>query len=94
VTITTVGYGDKLPLSDTGHLIAIGLMIAGIALLGTVTASLASWLVQKVSDSDSASQAATKAEVVALTAEVASLRQILERAFPVPHATGTGAGLE
>jgi len=42
VTITTVGYGDKLPLSDTGHLIAIGLMIAGIALLGTVTASLAS----------------------------------------------------
>jgi len=94
VTITTVGYGDKLPLSDTGHLIAIGLMIAGIALLGTVTASLASWLVQKVSDSDAASQAATKAEVVALTAEVASLRQILERAFPVPHGTGTGAGLE
>jgi voltage-gated potassium channel len=47
-TMTTVGYGDRYPITDTGRLVAFGLMIGGIALLGTVTATLASWLVEAV----------------------------------------------
>jgi voltage-gated potassium channel len=47
-TMTTVGYGDRFPMSGTGRLVAFGLMIGGIALLGTVTATLASWLVETV----------------------------------------------
>jgi voltage-gated potassium channel len=47
-TMTTVGYGDRYPVTDTGRLVAFGLMIGGIALLGTVTATLASWLVEAV----------------------------------------------
>lgn len=82
VTITTVGYGDKVPVSDTGHFIAVALMIAGIALLGTVTAWLASWLVDKVADDKAESDAVTKAELAALTMEVAGLRAVLERALP------------
>ena len=83
VTITTVGYGDKVPLSATGHFIAVGLMIAGIALLGTVTAWLASWLVEQVADRDIESSSATKAEMAALTAEVTALRETLERVLPL-----------
>lgn len=50
VTVTTVGYGDFAPVTATGRLIAVALMIAGIALLGVVTATLASWLVERVGD--------------------------------------------
>ncbi|HXV91784.1 MAG TPA: ion channel [Pseudonocardia sp.] len=47
-TITTVGYGDRYPITAEGRVIAATLMIAGIGLLGIVTASLASWFVQKL----------------------------------------------
>lgn len=47
-TMTTVGYGDRYPVTGVGRLVAFGLMVGGIALLGTVTATLASWLVEAV----------------------------------------------
>src|SRR5512133_3644135 len=47
-TMTPVGYGDHYPVTAAGRLVAFGLMIGGIALLGTVTATLASWLVETV----------------------------------------------
>ncbi len=48
VTITTVGYGDFYPVTAPGRLTAVGLMIAGIALLGSVTATFASWFVERI----------------------------------------------
>lgn len=42
VTLTTVGYGDLVPETPLGRFTASVLMISGIALLGTVAASLAS----------------------------------------------------
>ncbi|MDQ4504286.1 ion channel [Sinomonas sp. ASV322] len=48
-TITTVGYGDHYPVTTIGRFAAAGLMVAGIAVLGVVTASIASWLVENVS---------------------------------------------
>jgi voltage-gated potassium channel len=47
-TMTTVGYGDRYPVTGIGRLVAFGLMVGGIALLGTVIATLASWLVESV----------------------------------------------
>jgi len=47
-TITTVGYGDYYPVTLVGRLVAVGLMIGGIAVLGVVTASLASWMVSQI----------------------------------------------
>jgi voltage-gated potassium channel len=72
-----VGYGDRYPITGQGRFIAGGLMLAGIALLGTVTASIASWLIDKVREVEDHAQAATRADVKALTAEVHALRSEL-----------------
>lgn len=45
VTITTVGYGDKFPVTIEGRIIAAILMTAGVGLFGTFTAFVASWFV-------------------------------------------------
>jgi voltage-gated potassium channel len=42
VTITTVGYGDKFPLSLEGRIVACVLMTAGVGLFGTFTGFVAS----------------------------------------------------
>ena len=45
-TITTVGYGDKFPVTTTGRIIAAVLMTVGVGLFGTFTAYVASWFIQ------------------------------------------------
>jgi len=65
-TVTTVGYGDVPPVTGKGRLIAVELMIGGISLVGLVTASLTSWIVERVAQEDNARQAATAAHIEAL----------------------------
>lgn len=43
VTITTVGYGDKYPITTEGRIIAAFLMITGVGLFGTFTGFIAAW---------------------------------------------------
>jgi voltage-gated potassium channel len=50
VTITTVGYGDKFPVTTEGRVIAAILMTAGVGLFGTFTAFVASWFVEEKKD--------------------------------------------
>lgn len=53
-TITTVGYGDRFPTTSTGRILAVGLMLVGISLMGVITASVAAWFV-KMSQEESES---------------------------------------
>ncbi|MBC9715608.1 two pore domain potassium channel family protein [Streptomyces sp. TRM66268-LWL] len=45
-TLSTVGYGDKAPVTPVGRLVAVALMACGLGLLGAVTGSFSSWLIQ------------------------------------------------
>jgi voltage-gated potassium channel len=46
VTVTTVGYGDRYPVTDSGRVIAAILMTAGVGLFGTFTGFIASLFVE------------------------------------------------
>jgi voltage-gated potassium channel len=76
-TITTVGYGDLSPVTVYGRVIAVALMIGGISLVGVVTATLASWIVQRVAEEDTAKQAATAAQLDALHSDLENQVQTL-----------------
>jgi voltage-gated potassium channel len=55
-------------------------MIGGIALIGVVTATLASWIVEKVSDAERTEQESTRSELDLLSANVLALTTLLEEA--------------
>lgn len=76
-TITTIGYGDLYPTTTTGRLVAVGLMLAGIALLGIVTAALATWLVGRVAESEEDLSAATRRDLAAVHIELAEVKALL-----------------
>jgi voltage-gated potassium channel len=94
-TISTVGYGDEYPVTGQGRLVAVLLMIGGIALLGVVTAAVASWFVGRVAEAaqaqDDADDEAMRAEIRALADEVRRLRAELT-ARPDDRITMTGSG--
>ena len=67
-TLTTVGYGDHVPVTLAGRLIAAAVMIAGVAVLGGVAAGVALVVARTVA----------VAEEQALEAEAESLESRLE----------------
>ncbi|MEU9164778.1 potassium channel family protein [Streptomyces sp. NPDC048424] len=78
-TMTTVGYGDHSPTTGLGRVLAVGLMLSGIALLGVVTANIAAWFISRFERDDQAERLQLAAlrelreEVRALRGEVARL---------------------
>lgn len=83
-TITTVGYGDKFPVTVEGRMVAGTLMIAGVGLFGTFTGLVASWII-----SPSHKDKEQDTELVRLRIELIRMRDRMEehwgRPDPVRH---------
>lgn len=75
-TMSTVGYGDRYPVTGEGRLVAGLLMVGGIALLGVITGTIASWLVEKLRGVEEA-ELETAQELRNLRTEIAELRKEL-----------------
>jgi voltage-gated potassium channel len=73
VTVTTVGYGDKYPASPGGRGVAVVLMLAGIGLIGMLTASVASYFVQEKADEEKAELNQRLDRIEAMLARVLAL---------------------
>ncbi|MGX1883888.1 potassium channel family protein [Streptomyces sp. NPDC055287] len=72
-TMTTVGYGDHSPTTGLGRVLAVGLMLSGIALLGVVTANIAAWFISRF-ERDDVEERRQTAAIALLTEEVRALR--------------------
>jgi voltage-gated potassium channel len=84
-TITTVGYGDRYPVTSEGRFIAAILMSAGVGLFGTFSGFLAAWFIGPQPDS---SPPDVNAEIGALRAEIAALRASMEDSDFAKRASG------
>ena len=80
-TTTTVGYGDNVPESVTGRLIAAAVMLFGIGFLTVITASITSTFVarSRLEHSVSTSEAPTTEQFRQLDAQLRQLDERLER---------------
>ena len=77
-TMATVGYGDTYPVSTQGRIVGTALMIMGVALLGTITASIASNF-NSTDSEDSSNGTSSASEVDDLKKRVAELEGKLEK---------------
>ena len=77
-TMATVGYGDTYPVSTQGRIVGTALMIMGVALLGTITASIASNF-NSTDSEDSSNGTSSASEVDDLKKRVAALEGKLEK---------------
>jgi len=91
VTITTVGYGDKYPVTLGGRTTAVFVMFAGVGIIGALASILASFLIppakpaekpdepEPVENLPAVTSPAIEQELVAVKNELAALRQLLEK---------------
>jgi voltage-gated potassium channel len=76
VTITTVGYGDRYPVTNAGRLVGVFVMIAGVGLFGTLSGFLANTFLSPPKKKEE--PAATSAEASDPKAKIAELKRMIE----------------
>jgi voltage-gated potassium channel len=85
VTITTVGYGDRYPVTVLGRITGVFIMFAGVGIIGVLASILSSILVGAPSTSAEEEAPAaepavlTNNELVVIKNELAQMRQLLEK---------------
>jgi voltage-gated potassium channel len=86
-TITTVGYGDKYPVTSEGRFVATILMGAGVGLFGTFSGFVAAWFLAPA-------QAKREGEIAVLQREITEIKRLLierthTRESPLTEDAGT-----
>jgi len=85
VTITTVGYGDRYPVTPGGRITAVFIMFMGVGIFGALASILSSVLIgspdepEQEETPDTATASTVEVEIAAMRDELAIVRQLLEK---------------
>jgi voltage-gated potassium channel len=78
-TVSTVGYGDVVPESPAGRVVASGLMLTGLALIPTLTSVIVSVLISKQRQSEQQRIEQLESEQAAVLARIEERLERLEQ---------------
>jgi voltage-gated potassium channel len=85
VTLTTVGYGDIVPKTTTGRWVAVVIMVTGIAVLGLLAGSLASFFRLDNGKPSAGSPSADETEHAVATSSDAALQALATEVSALRH---------
>ena len=74
-TMTTVGYGDRFPITSEGRAVAIFLMAAGVGAFGTLSGLNASWFLSPAAEEATSERDELKALLVDVQAQLQQKQQ-------------------
>ncbi len=86
VTLTTVGYGDRFPVTFLGRAVAVAVMFAGVGIIGALASILASMLVPPPKEAEPSPAAAEPATVLAADSAAPAAPSAAAVAAPPPAA--------
>lgn len=82
VTLTTVGYGDRYPVTPEGRFLAMLLMTAGIGLFGAFSGFVASWFLRPNEEEQEDDLEAIRTELVVIRAMLEEERALRRASAP------------
>ena len=88
VTMSTVGYGDKFPVTFEGRMLAVGMMVVGVSLLGVVSATLATGFLAYTREDRLSEHAMLVKKLDEVQSELKYVRAALDGAGIVPAEIG------
>jgi voltage-gated potassium channel len=81
-TVTTVGYGDVVPITPEGRGVAVFVMLIGVGIFSYVTASISAFLVEQHREQESVTMQDIMRQLQVLQAQIATLHQQVDSAAP------------
>ncbi len=75
VTVATVGYGDRFPVTPGGRIIGVALMVVGVGLFGV----LSSFLASKFINQQQAAEIELRREVAGLREQMSTLQRSMDQ---------------
>ncbi|MCA9869240.1 MAG: two pore domain potassium channel family protein [Caldilineae bacterium] len=88
VTVATVGYGDQYPVTLSGRLVGVVIMVAGVGLFSVLTSYFAQWFLKPGAPETDATDAAAPKEIT--QAEYDTLLRKLEALTALVEQQATG----
>ena len=74
-TVTTVGYGDVVPVTEIGRLLGIALMFVGISIIGTFISALGAQLIGSRLKKHESLESSTKSLIIKKINDIENLEK-------------------
>lgn len=84
-TMSTVGYGDRYPVSVGGRVVGMLLMISGVGIFGALSGLMAAWFLAPDEEKRKAKHADTDREVKEMRELIVALTRDVQSRSPEPH---------